>query len=158
MNVVENLKPDVQKYLLLRKIFRTIEILCLAALFIVLLYSGGKDYAEIIGCLAVVIIVLEAFLATQRWTLKTSIRCAKLLEEKDLDFYSKQKAEAEKLKEDLISRESNPSLEFESLKFLQKVKSGDDWLSSRIRYFKFLCGELEKNLKQLNDLERLVNY
>ena len=158
MNVVENLKPDVQKYLRLRKVLRTIEFVCFVALLVVLAFSDIKDFVEIISCMAVVVIIPEAFLAIQRWTVETSIRCAKLLVEKDLNFYSKQKAEAEKLEEDLISRESDPNLTAESLEFLQEVKFGDDWLSGRIRYFKFLCDELEKNLKLINDLKGLVNY
>ena len=158
MNVVENLKPDVQKYLRLRKVFRTIEIICFAALFIVLLYSDGENLTEIIGYIAIVVIVPEAFLAIQRWSVKTSIKYARLLEESDLDFYCKQKAEAEEMKEELISQETNPSLTIESLKIIEREKLNSGWVSNRIRYYKFLCDNLQETLKQLNEMKRLVNY
>jgi hypothetical protein len=158
MNVVENLKPDVQKYLRLRKVFRTIEILCLAALFIVLLYSDGENLTEIIICVAVVVIIPEAFLAIQRLGVKTSIKYARLLEETDLDFYSKQKDEAEKIKEELVSQETNPSLTVESLKIIEREKLNSGWVSNRIKYYKFLCDNLQGTLEQLNKMKRLVNY
>jgi predicted nucleotidyltransferase len=158
MNVVENLKPDVQKYLRLRKVFRTIEILCLAALFIVLLYSDGENLTEIIICVAVVVIIPEAFLAIQRLGVKTSIKYARLLEETDLDFYSKQKDEAEKIKEELVSQETNPSLTVESLKIIEREKLNSGWVSNRIKYYKFLCDNLQETLEQLNKMKRLVNY
>ena len=158
MDLIKDLKSDVQKYLRLRKILRTIEILCLGALFIVLLYSGGEDLIEIACCVAVAVVVPEVFLAVQRCGVKTSIKYAKLLEEKDLDFYSRQKVEAEKMKEDLISRESNPDLTAESLEIIQNEKLNLGWLSKRIEYYKFLCDNLQETLEQLNKMKRLVNY
>ena len=158
MKVVENLKPDVQRYLRLRRVLRTVEFVCLVALLIVFLYTGGENLARIIGCLAIVIIIPEVFLAVQRWGVETSIKYAKLLEEKDLDFYSKQKEEAEKMKEDLISRECNPNLTAESLEIIQKERLNLGWMSNRIKYYKFLCDNLERKIRQINELKRLVNY
>ena len=152
---MECLDLDARKYLRLRKVLRTFKFVCLIALF-VLVFFDRKDFVEIIGCMAVVVIVPEAFLAIQRWEIKAFIRHAKLQEDENLTLYSKLKTDAEELRDELLSRESDPNLPAESLKFLQKVRSGDDWLSGRIRYFKSLSDEFEKNLKQLNDLERLV--
>lgn len=158
MNVVEYLDPNVRKYLRLRKVLRTIEVICLVALLIALLFSDRKDFVEIVSCMVAVVVIPEAFLSVQRWKIKLFIRCAKFYEEKDFVSYSELKAQAEEERDKLLLREYDPKLPVESLEFLQEVKSGDDYLSGRIRYFKFLCDELEKNLKRLNDLERLVNY
>ena len=96
MEVIEKLELELQKYLRLRRIFHMFEFICLAAIFIVFLFSGGCDVAEIFGCVAAVMIVPESFLSVRRSEIKASIKNENLLANAELDFCTKMKAEFEK--------------------------------------------------------------
>jgi hypothetical protein len=158
MEIIEKLKLDVRKYLHLRKIFRTIEFVCLAALFIVFLFSGGTDLIEIIGCFAAVSITLESLLAVQRNGIEITIRNGNLIANDDLEFYSKMKTEFEKFRQEFISKGSEKFISDGCQLLVIKEETGTGWLSMKIKEFEDKCNKAEQMIKNLKSIKRLVVF
>ena len=159
MEVIEKLELELQKYLRLRRIFHMFEFVCLAAIFIVFLFSGGGDVAEIFGCVAAVMIVPESFLSVRRSEIKASIKNENLLANAELDFCTKMKAEFEKIKGDIISLGTHDSDAEEFKKLIWKVERGTGWLSTKIKEFEKECNKAQQIMKSLESIKkRLVIF
>jgi hypothetical protein len=158
MEDFKSLKQLIQSYLRLRKIMRIFEGICLLAVLFVYLNSRDRNLVEFIGCAFAIIIVLESFLAIQRWKVKASINGRKDAEENWSDHFSKQKEETEKMKNELISHESDSSLNKKSLDIIQKEKHNSGWMTFRIEHCKFMCSKSMQVIDQLNELKRLVIF
>lgn len=159
MEVIEKLELELQKYLRLRRIFHVFEFVCLAAIFIVFLYSGGDKIGEIIGCVAAVMIVPESFLSVRRSEIKASIKNENLLANAELDFCSKMKAEFEKIKGEIISLGADKSDVEEFRQLIWKEEMGIGWLSTKIKEFEKRCDEARQIMKSLESIKkRLVIF
>ena len=159
MEVIEKLELELQKYLRLRKIFSMFEFVCLAAIFIVFLYSGGDKAIELFGCVAAVVIVPESFLSVRRSEVKASIRNENLLANAELDFCSKMKAEFEKIKGEIISLGTHESDAEEFKQLIWKEEMGTGWLSTKIKEFEKKCEEAQQVMKSLESIKkRLVIF
>jgi septal ring factor EnvC (AmiA/AmiB activator) len=159
MEILKNFELDFQKYLRLRKVLRSIELVCLAGLLIVFLYSGFDKVAEIFGCVAAVLIVPELYLTVYRCGLKDTIKKYKLLAEKHIKFYSGMKTEFEKMKNEIISLGKDKSDTEELNQLIQKEKKGTGWLSTKIKEFEKECNEAKQAIKSLESIKkRLVIF
>jgi len=159
MEVIEKLELELQKYLRLRRIFHMFEFVCLAAIFIVFLYSGGDKIGEIVGCVAAVLIVPESFLSVRRSEVKASIRDENLLANRNLDFYTGTKVEFEKMKNEIISLGADKSDVEEIKQLIWKEEMGIGWLSTKIKEFEKRCDEAQQIMKSLESIKkRLVIF
>ena len=159
MEVIEKLELELQKYLRLRRIFHMFEFVCLAAIFIVFLYSGGDKIGEIVGCVAAVLIVPESFLLVRRSEVKVSIRDENLLANRNLDFYTGMKVEFEKMKNEIISLGADKSDVEEIKQLIWKEEMGIGWLSTKIKEFEKRCDEAQQIMKSLESIKkRLVIF
>jgi hypothetical protein len=159
MEVIKKLELELQKYLRLRKASHMFEFVCLAAIFIVFLYSGGGKVIEIISCVAAVIIVPESFLLTRRTILKTSIRDRKLLANNELDFYTEMKAEFEKIRNEFITQGSKNFVSDECKQLVWKEEMGTGWLSFKIKECEEKCNEAKQTIESLESIKkRLVIF
>ena len=159
MEAIRKLELELQKYLRLRKIFHVFEFVCLAALFIVFLYSGSNNVNEILGCIAAVIVVPESFLSVHRIGIKASIKNENLLANAELNFYTKMKAEFEKIKNDIISLGKDKSDAEEIKKLIWREEMGIGWLSTKIKEFEKECDKAHQIMKSLESIKkRLVIF
>ena len=159
MEVMKNLELELQKYLRLRKIFHVFEFVCLAALFIVFLYSGSNKVTEIFGCVAAVLIVPESFLLVRRNVIKSTIRDKVLLTKRDLEFYSDMKLECEKIKNEFLTQGSKKFISDECKQLVWKEEMGIGWLSIKINEFEKKCDEARQILENLESIKkRLVIF
>ena len=159
MNDFERLNSDAKKYLRLRKIFREFEFVCLAAIFIVFLYSGGDKIGEIFCCVAAVLIIPESFLSVRRSEVKASIKNENLLANAELNFCSKMKAEFEKIKDEIISLGKDKSDTENFNQLIWKEEMGIGWLSTKIKGFEKRCDEAQQIMKSLESIKkRLVVF
>ena len=159
MEVMKNLELELQKYLRLRKIFSVFEFVCLAALFIVFLYSGSDKVTEIFGCVAAVLIVPESFLLVRRNVIKSTIRDKVLLTKRDLEFYSDMKLECEKIKNEFLTQGSKKFISDECKQLVWKEEMGIGWLSIKINEFEKKCDEAKQIMKSLESIKkRLVIF
>lgn len=159
MEVIEKLELELQKYLRLRRIFHMFEFVCLAAIFIVFLYSGGDKIGEIIGCVAAVLIIPESFLSVRRSEVKASIKNENLLANAELDFCAKMKAEFEKIKGEIISLGIHESDAEEFKQLIWKEEMGTGWLSTKIKEFEKECDKAQQIMKDLESIKkRLVIF
>ena len=159
MEVIENLELELQKYLRLRRIFHMFEFVCLAAIFIVFLYSGGDKIGEILGCVAAVLIIPESFLSVRRSEVKASIKNENLLANAELDFCAKMKAEFEKIKGEIISLGIHESDAEEFKQLIWKEEMGTGWLSTKIKEFEKECDKAQQIMKDLESIKkRLVIF
>ena len=159
MEVIKKLELELQKYLRLRKVFHMFEFVCLAALFIVFLYSGGDKIGEIIGCVAAVLIIPESFLSVRRSEVKASIKNENLLANAELDFCAKMKAEFEKIKGEIISLGTHESDAEEFKQLIWKEEMGTGWLSTKIKEFEKECDKAQQIMKDLESIKkRLVIF
>ena len=159
MEDLKNLELELQKYLRLRKIFHVFEFVCLAAIFIVFLYSGGDKVTEIFGCVVAVMIVPESFLSVRRSGIKASIKNEKLLADAEFNFYTGMKAEFEKMKNEIISLGAAKSDTEELKKLIWKEEMGIGWLSTKIKEFEKKCDEAQQVMKSLESIKkRLVIF
>ena len=159
MEVIKKLELELQKYLRLRKVFYMFEFVCLAAIFIVFLFSGGGDVAEIFGCVAAVMIVPESFLSVRRSELKASIKNGNLLANAELGFYTKMKAEFEKIKGEIISLGTHESDAEEFKQLIWKEEMGTGWLSTKIKEFEKECDKAQQIMRDLESIKkRLVIF
>lgn len=159
MEVIEKMELELQKYLRLRRIFHMFEFVCLAAIFIVFLYSGGDKIGEIIGCVAAVLIIPESFLSVRRSEVKASIKNENLLANAELDFCAKMKAEFEKIKGEIISLGIHESDAEEFKQLIWKEEMGTGWLSTKIKEFEKECDKAQQIMKDLESIKkRLVIF
>jgi len=159
MEVIKKLELELQKYLRLRRIFHMFEFVCLAAIFIVFLYSGGDKIGEIIGCVAAVLIIPESFLSVRRSEVKASIKNENLLANAELDFCAKMKAEFEKIKGEIISLGIHESDAEEFKQLIWKEEMGTGWLSTKIKEFEKECDKAQQIMKDLESIKkRLVIF
>ena len=159
MEVMKNLELELQKYLRLRKIFSVFEFVCLAALFIVFLYSDSDKVTEIFGCVAAVLIVPESFLLVRRNVIKSTIRDKVLLTKRDLEFYSDMKLECEKIKNEFLTQGSKKFISDECKQLVWKEEMGIGWLSTKIKEFEKRCDEAQQIMKSLDSIKkRLVIF
>jgi hypothetical protein len=159
MEVMKNLELELQKYLRLRKIFSVFEFVCLAALFIVFLYSGSDKVTEIFGCVAAVLIVPESFLLVRRNVIKSTIRDKVLLTKRDLEFYSDMKLECEKIKNEFLTQGSKKFTSDECKQLVWKEEMGIGWLSIKINEFEKKCDEAKQIMGNLESIKkRLVIF
>ena len=159
MEVIKKLELELQKYLRLRKVFHMFEFVCLAALFIVFLYSGGDNAIELFGCVAAVVIVPESFLSVRRSEVKASIRNENLLANRNLDFYTGMKDEFEKIKNEIISLGADKSDVEEFKQLIWKEEMGIGWLSTKIKEFEKECDNAQQIMKSLESIKkRLVIF
>jgi len=159
MEVIKRLELELQKYLRLRKIFHMFEFVCLAALFIVFLCSGGDKIGEILGCVAAVLIIPESFLSVRRSEIKASIKNENLLANAELEFCSKMKTEFEKIKDDIISLGTHESDAEEFKKLIWREEMGIGWLSTKIKEFEKEYDKTQQIIKGLESIKkRLVIF
>ena len=159
MESIKNLELELQKYLRLRKIFNVFEYVCLAAIFIVFLYSGGDNAIEIFGCVASVVIVPESFLLVRRCKIKASIKNENLLANRNLDFNIGMKAEFEKIRSEFIVQGSKKIISDECKQLVWKEEMGIGWLSTKINEFEKRCNEAQQIMKSLESIKkRLVVF
>ena len=159
MEVMKNLELELQKYLRLRKIFSVFEFVCLAALFIVFLYSDSDKVTEIFGCVAAVLIVPESFLLVRRNVIKSTIRDKVLLTKRDLEFYFDMKLECEKIKNEFLTQGSKKFISDECKQLVWKEEMGIGWLSTKIKEFEKRCDEAQQIMKSLDSIKkRLVIF
>jgi len=159
MEVMKNLELELQKYLRLRKIFSVFEFVCLAALFIVFLYSGSDKVTEIFGCVAAVLIVPESFLLVRRNVIKSTIRDKVLLTKRDLEFYSDMKLECKKIKNEFLTQDSKKFISDECKQLVWKEEMGIGWLSIKINEFEKKCDEAKQIMENLESIKkRLVIF
>ena len=159
MEVIEKLELELQKYLRLRRIFHMFEFVCLAAIFIVFLFSGGGNIAEIFGCVAAVMIVPESFLSVRRSEVKASIRNENLLANADLAHYSEMKTEFENIKAEIIALGADKSDTEELKQLIWKEEMGTGWLSTKIKEFEKKCDKAQQIMKSLGSIKkRLVIF
>ena len=123
---IKKLELKAQKYRRLRKVFRVLEAVTIAALIIVFMYCASNPLLDIIGCLAAVVIVPESFLAVSRSTLKTSIKNEKMICEQDFEclsnyLYSVTKEEEEKMGIEWSSQQMKMIDEIKE--FIEKLES-----------------------------------
>jgi len=152
MEVIEKLELELQKYLRLRRIFHVFEFICLAAIFIVFLFSGGGNVAEIFGCIAAVMIIPESFLSVRRSEIKTSIKNEKILADAELKSCTERKADFEKIKSEIISLSTDKSDTEEQ--FVQKKTIGTEWLSTKINEFEEKCDEAKQIMESLESIKK----
>lgn len=124
MEVMKKLELELEKYLRLRKIFNVFEFVCLAALFIVFVYSGGDNALEILFCVVVVLIVPESFLLARRSEIKSLIKCKNLLANADLNFYKEIKTEFERIRNDFVNQGSKKFISDECKQLVWKEEMG----------------------------------
>lgn len=159
MEVIEKLELELQKYLRLRRIFHMFEFVCLAAIFIVFLFSGGGNVAEIFGCIAAVMIIPESFLSVRRSEIKTSIKNEKMLANAELKSCTERKADFEKIKSEIISLGTHKSSAEEFKQFILKETIGTVWLSTKINEFEEKCDEAKQIMESLESIKkRLVIF
>ena len=158
MERIKKLELGARKYRRLRKVFRVLEAVSIAALIIVFVYCAGDPLLDIIGCLAAVVIIPESFLAVSRSTLKASIRDEKLLCERDLKFYSWIKGEFEKFRNDFISMGSKTFISDEGKEMVWKEEMGTGWLSTKIKDFESKCSEAKETTENLESIKGLVTF
>ena len=159
MGIIKKLELELQKYLRLRKIFHMFEFVCLAAIFIVFLYSGGDKAIEIFGCVVAVVIIPESFLSVRRSEIKSFIRNENLLANRNLDFYTGMKDEFEKIKNEIISLGADKSDVEEFKQLIWKEEMGIGWLSTKIKEFEKRCNEAKQIMKSLESIKkRLVIF
>jgi len=159
MELIEEVKLNVRKYLRLRKIFRKIEFVCLAVLFIVFLFFGSENLTEIISCFAAVLIVLESLLTVHRNIIKIAIRDRNLIAKNDLEFYSKMKTEFENFREEFISKGSEKFVSDGCQLLVMKEEMGSGWLSTKINEFRKKCDEAQQIIESLESIKkRLVIF
>ena len=159
MEVIKKLELELQKYLRLRKIFHMFEFVCLAAIFIVFLYSGGDKAIEIFGCVAGVLIVPESFLLVRRNVIKSTIRDKVLLTKRDLEFYFDMKLECEKIKNEFLTQGSKKFISDECKQLVWKEEMGIGWLSIKINEFEKKCDEAKQIMENLESIKkRLVIF
>lgn len=159
MEVIEKLELELQKYLRLRRIFHMFEFVCLAAIFIVFLFSGVDKVFEISCCVVAVLIVPESFLLLRRSEFKIFIRNEKLLVNTELKFYTWMKTEFEKIKGDIISLGTHKSDAEEFKQIVQRETMGTGWLSTKIKEFEKECDKAQQIMKSLESIKkRLVVF
>jgi len=159
MEKIKELELELQKYLRLRKIFHMFEFVCLAAIFIVFLYSGGDKAIEIFGCVVSVVIVPESFLSIRRNAIKSSIRDKVLLTKRDLEFYSDMKLGYEKIKNEFLTQGSKKFISDECKQLVWKEEMGIGWLSIKINEFEKKCDEAKQIMENLKSIKkRLVIF
>ena len=159
MGIIKKLELELQKYLRLRKIFHMFEFVCLAAIFIVFLYSGGDKAIEIFGCVVAVVIIPESFLSVRRSEIKSSIRNENLLANRNLDFYTGMKDEFEKIKNEIISLGADKSDVEKFKQLIWKEEMGIGWLSTKIKEFEKKCDKAQQIMKSLESIKkRLVIF
>ena len=159
MKVIKKMELELKKYLRLRKIFSMFEFICLSALFIVFLFSGGDKVTEIFGCVAAVLIVPESFLSVRRNAIKSTIRDKTLLTKRDLEFYSDMKLECEKIRNEFLAQGSEKFISDECKQLVWKEEMGTGWLSTKIKEFDKKCDDAEQIMKSLESIKkRLVIF
>ena len=158
MKGIKKLELEAQKYRRLRKVFRVLEAVSIAALIIVFVYCAGDPLLDIIGCLAAVVIIPESFLAVSRSTLKASIRDEKLICERELEFYSAIKTECEKFRNEFISMGSEKFISDECNELVWKEEMGIGWLSTKIKEFESKCNEAKEITEKLESIKGLVTF
>lgn len=159
MEVIKKLELELQKYLRLRKVFHMFEFVCLAAIFIVFLYSGFDKVAEIFGCVAAVLIVPESFLSVRRSEIKASIRRNDLLANSNLGFYTGMKTEFKKIKNEIISLGPGKSDNKKFNQLIWKEEIGIGWLSTKLKEFEKECDEAKQIIESLESIKkRLVIF
>ncbi len=153
------MKSKIREYLCLRKIFSVLEFVCLAALFIVFVYSGGDNAVEILVCVVAVLIIPESFLSIHRNAIKSTIRDKVLLTKRDLEFYSDMKLECEKIKNEFLAQGSKKFISDECKQLVWKEEMGIGWLSIKINEFEKKCDEARQILENLESIKkRLVIF
>ena len=159
MESIKNLELELQKYLRLRKIFNVFEFVCLAAIFIVFLYSGGDNAFEILGCVVAVLIIPESFLLICRSGIRSTIKDRNLLTNANLHFYMEMKTNFEEIRNDFIFQGSKKIISDECKQLVWKEEMGIGWLSTKIKEFKKKCDEAEQIIKSLESIKkRLVIF
>ena len=158
MKRIEKLKLEVRKYRRLRRIFRAVEAVSIAALIIVFVYCAGDSLLSTIGCLAAVVIIPESLLAIGRSTLKASIRTEKLMCERELESYNIMKAEYEKIRDEFISKGLEKSVPDECKELVRKEEMGIGWLSLKVKNFESKCKEEKQIIENLESIKRLVIF
>lgn len=159
MEVIKKLELELEKYLRLRKIFNVFEFVCLAALFIVFVYSGGDNALEILFCVVVVLIVPESFILVRRSEIKSLIKCKNLLANADLNFYKEIKTEFERIRNDFVNQGSKKFISDECKQLVWKEEMGTGWLSIKIKEFEKKCDEAEQIIENLESIKkRLVIF
>ena len=158
MEVIKKLELELQKYLRLRKVFHMFEFICLAAIFIVFLYSGSDKVTEIFGCIAAVLIVPESFLLVRRNVIKSTIRDKVLLTKRDLEFYSDMKLECEKIKNEFLTQGSKKFISDECKQLVWKEEMGIGWLSIKINEFKKKCDEAKQIMENLESIKKRLVF
>ena len=159
MEVIKELELDLQKYLRLRKIFYMFEFVCLVALFIVFLYSGGDNPLEILGCVVAVLIIPESFLLICRIRIRSSIKDRNLLANANLRFYMEMKTDFEEIRNDFITQGSKKIISDECKQLVWKEEMGIGWLSTKINEFEKRCNEAQQIMKSLESIKkRLVIF
>jgi hypothetical protein len=158
MKLVKNLKLELKKYLLLRKILRIFEAVAVFILFIAF-YFSRKTSNEIKGCIGAVLVVPESFLLVKRNEIKTSIRIEKSLANAELDFYTAMKTEFEKMKNDFITQGSKKFVSDECKQLIWKEEMGTGWLSIKVKEFEKKCDENKQIMENLESIKkRLVIF
>ena len=158
MKGINKLELEAQKYRRLRKVFRVLEAVSIAALIIVFVYCASNPLLSIIGCLAAVVIVPESFLTANRSTLKASIRDEKLICERELEFYSAIKTECEKFRNEFISMGSEKFISDECNELVWKEEMGIGWLSTKIKEFESKYNEAQEITEKLESIKGLVTF
>ena len=158
MERIEKLELEAQKYRRLRKVFRVLEAVSIAALIIVFVYCAGDSLFTIIGCLAAVVIVPESFLAARRSIIRMSIRVEKLISEQDFRFNSVMKSECEVFRNEFISMGSEKFISDECNELVWKEEMGIGWLSTKLKEFESRCKEAKQTIERLESIKRLVIF
>lgn len=159
MEILKNFELDFQKYLRLRKVLRSIELVCLAGLLILFLCSGNNKISDIFSCVAAVLIIPESYLAVYRCGLKETIKKYKLLAEKHIKFYSGMRTEFEKMKNEIISLGKDKSDTEEFNQLIRKEKMNTGWLSTKIKEFEKECNDAQQTIESLESIKkRLVIF
>ena len=159
MDRIKKLELDVQKYLCLRKVLRSIELILLAALFVAFYFSNEVKLFEIIGCIVAILFAPEAFLSVYRKELRKAIKDENLIAEKELEFCSKMKTEFEKIKNDFITQGSKKFVSDECKQLVWKEEIGTGWLSIKIKEYENKCNEAQRIIRNLESIKkRLVIF
>lgn len=135
------------------------EFVCLAALFIVFVYSGCDNTIEILGCVVAVLIIPESFLLICRIGIRSSIKDRNLLANANLRFYMEMKADFEEIRNDFITQGSKKIISDKCKQLVWKEEMGIGWLSTKIKEFGEKCDEAEQIIKKLESIKkRLVIF
>lgn len=92
MEKITYLNLKIRKYLLQRKVFRTIEISASLTVTI-LLFAFGENFGNILACVVGLLLIPEAILFVHRSIIKSSIKDENLITKREIEFYSNMKAD-----------------------------------------------------------------